>query len=57
VQGLEVEVLVYVVVHVLVAEAACRASSALVAPVVVMVGDVQVTKVFLSVRIAVAHKG
>lgn len=55
--GLVQEVAVEVVVDVLVTEAASGTARALVAPVVVVVGQVQVAKVLLAAGVAVADEG
>lgn len=57
VDGLVEEVHVEVVVDVLMTEAASRATSSLIAPVVVVVGDVEMALVDISQRIAVANEG
>jgi len=56
VQGLVQEVLVQVVVDVLVAEATSGAAGALIAPVVVVITDMQVTKVDVAEGIVVADQ-
>ena len=55
-QGLVQEILVQVVVDVLVAEATSGAAGALIAPVVVVITDVQVTKVDVAEGIVVADQ-
>jgi hypothetical protein len=57
VDGLVQEVLVQVVVDVLVAEAAGGTARAGAAPVVVVVGDVEVPKVDVAQRVVVADEG
>jgi len=56
VQGLVQEILVQVVVDVLVAEATSGAAGALIAPVVVVITDMQVTKVDVAEGIVVADQ-
>lgn len=55
-QGLVQEILVQVVVDVLVAEATSGAAGALIAPVVVVITDMQVTKVDVAEGIVVADQ-